>query len=439
VFSSDVKDYVFTVDESAGSRSFVNDEEKKHIYVSIRPSSGSDAMILESITVEYVEGDDNETSGKTGDLDWRLVKLDGTVTVWDSSIREEVVKPKYRLIISGDGDMPDYKRKRDETTGNYYYDTPWRSFDSISEIVIEEGVKSIGYYAFDSFSCLYKATLPSSLKMIGFSAFSSSTLVEINFPEGLETILNYAFAYCFYLKDIYLPASLKKIMPSSFRGNKFNTLTVASGNGTYDSRDGCNAVILTAENQLVLGTPTTVIPATVTSIGEDAFGNCRLTSLVIPDAVTTIGKDAFSYSNDLESLTIGSGVTTIGEDAFKSTGKLADVNFYANPATLTWTGFDAATNFMADKATKIHVKKADLATWQANFGGVNATFVGDLDGGEAEDEGDANGDGEIDVADIDFVIEHIGEPIDDTNRASDVNGDGEINVADVDYIIERIK
>lgn len=53
-------------------------------------------------------------------------------------------------------------------------------------------------------------------------------------------------------------------------------------------------------------------------------------------------------------------------------------------------------------------------------------------------EGDANGDGEIDVADIDFVIESIGADV-ATNKAADVNGDGEINVADVDYIIERIK
>ena len=53
--------------------------------------------------------------------------------------------------------------------------------------------------------------------------------------------------------------------------------------------------------------------------------------------------------------------------------------------------------------------------------------------------GDSNGDSKVDVADIDFVIEHIGESIDDTNKASDVNGDGAINVADVDYIIERIK
>lgn len=52
-------------------------------------------------------------------------------------------------------------------------------------------------------------------------------------------------------------------------------------------------------------------------------------------------------------------------------------------------------------------------------------------------EGDANGDGEVNVADVDYVIESIGEDV-ETHKAADVNGDGEINVADVDYIIERI-
>ena len=51
--------------------------------------------------------------------------------------------------------------------------------------------------------------------------------------------------------------------------------------------------------------------------------------------------------------------------------------------------------------------------------------------------GDANGDGEVNVADIDYIIERIGEPY-ETNKDADVNGDGEINVADIDYIIERI-
>ena len=63
------------------------------------------------------------------------------------------------------------------------------------------------------------------------------------------------------------------------------------------------------------------------------------------------------------------------------------------------------------------------------------SFTGKFGAGNA----DANGDGGVNVADVDYVIEHIGEAFDEKNKAADVNDDGEINVADVDYIIERIK
>ena len=52
--------------------------------------------------------------------------------------------------------------------------------------------------------------------------------------------------------------------------------------------------------------------------------------------------------------------------------------------------------------------------------------------------GDTNGDGEVNVADVDYVIEAIGEDF-ETYKDADANGDGEINVADVDFIIERIE
>ena len=53
-------------------------------------------------------------------------------------------------------------------------------------------------------------------------------------------------------------------------------------------------------------------------------------------------------------------------------------------------------------------------------------------------EGDANEDGNVNVADVDFVIERIGEAINEMNKAADVNDDNKIDIADVDYIIERI-
>ncbi len=50
--------------------------------------------------------------------------------------------------------------------------------------------------------------------------------------------------------------------------------------------------------------------------------------------------------------------------------------------------------------------------------------------------GDANGDGVVDVADADYIIERIGA---DYDKSADVNNDGEVNVADADFVIERIK
>ena len=48
-------------------------------------------------------------------------------------------------------------------------------------------------------------------------------------------------------------------------------ITVAEGNPRYDSRENCDAVIETATNTLVLGTQNTVIPTSVTHIGDGAF------------------------------------------------------------------------------------------------------------------------------------------------------------------------
>ena len=94
-------------------------------------------------------------------------------------------------------------------------------------------------------------------------------------------------------------------------GNPFRTcsgltsIQVALDNTTYDSRNDCNAIIETASNTLIVGSHNSVIPNTVTSIGQSAFFDCRtLTNIYIPNSVTSIGDWAFSECSGLTSVTV---------------------------------------------------------------------------------------------------------------------------------------
>lgn len=62
-----------------------------------------------------------------------------------------------------------------------------------------------------------------------------------------------------------------------------------------------------------------IIPDTVTSIQNRAFGSClNIRSLSLPNSLITIGDDAFENCTSLKSLTIPDSVTEIGEGAFNS-------------------------------------------------------------------------------------------------------------------------
>jgi hypothetical protein len=104
------------------------------------------------------------------------------------------------------------------------------------------------------------------------------------------------------------------------------SMKVESGNTKYDSRDGCNAIILKEENTLVSGCKNTIIPNTVTSIGEDAFAGIEtLTAIEIPNSVTSIGRYAFVDCQGLTSITLPNSLTSIGELALSYCDNLSSV------------------------------------------------------------------------------------------------------------------
>ena len=161
-----------------------------------------------------------------------------------------------------------------------------------------------------------------AITSIGYNCYSGDIVIpSIVKYEGVTYIvtrINGGFRYCPNLTSVKIPSSVTKIGKGLFYGSEnLTTIIVESGNTRYDSRNNCNAIIETKTNTLIEGCKTTVIPNSVTCIGEGAFSFCsRLTSIEIPNSVTTIGNWAFSECINLTSVTIPSSVTSIGEGTF---------------------------------------------------------------------------------------------------------------------------
>ena len=189
----------------------------------------------------------------------------------------------------------------------------------LSNIKISDNLASIKDYMFYSCKALKSITIPNSVTSIGTMAFyECSALTSINISNSVTSIGESAFSKCKALKSITIPNSVASISANAFTDCEvLEKLDVDSENKYYDSRNNCNAIIETASNKLIIGCKNSIIPDTVSSIGNYAFYGCTgLKSITIPGKVTDIGGSAFDSCTSLSSVTISDGVTSIGTHAF---------------------------------------------------------------------------------------------------------------------------
>ncbi len=189
-------------------------------------------------------------------------------------------------------------------------------------------VTEIAELAFTDCHDLTSVTIPNSVTKIGCEAFSETGLTSIYIPESVVDIYNNDNVF----------------------GSELKSITVASGNPVYDSRNNCNAIIYTEDDILITGCVNTVIPDDVGCLGWASFyGITDLTSIVLPGSVSEIANAAFSGCTSLSSVSMAEGLAWLGDYAFYGCSNLKSINL---PSTLQSIG-EAA--FKSTGLKSIHI------------------------------------------------------------------------------------
>ena len=223
-------------------------------------------------------------------------------------------------------------------------------FDSPAEEVSEETLDELALDELETMSEPVQETSPEKETLeaevsdleetIAENAFSScEDLANVDMKSGVKFIGDGAFGGCNMLSDISIPKTVSSIGKLAFTCGNLNSITIEEGNPVYDSRDNCNAIIETATNTLIVGCKNTIIPNSVTSIGEGAFSETGLTNITIPENVETIADGAFAHCEDLVSVEIKSGVKSIGYCAFVECEMLSEITIPNSVETIADEAF----------------------------------------------------------------------------------------------------
>ena len=213
---------------------------------------------------------------------------------------------------------------------------------------IPSDVKHIGDGAFKGCLWMESFTIPEGITEIGSLSFADcANLQQVSLPTTLETIDELAFFNCTALRHVFIPRNVNTIAAAPpFVGCLFlDSITVDPENKTYDSRNGCNAIIETATDKLIAGCTYTQIPNSVKEIGASAFSGLFLpTQIVLPEGIKAIGEQAFAGCKSLERIFIPKSVEELGPAVFFQCKDLFEVHWEGHTEEIPGSTFANCPN-----------------------------------------------------------------------------------------------
>ena len=329
----------------------------------------SSAIVMAAATLTYFPSDTLQN------ISWKITASAETTTepqTWNEDNLTWTLTADGTMTVSGTGAMKAYDIDDSPAT---------QKKDSVKAIVIEDGVTSIGDYAFWNCTGLTSISIPNNVTSIGSSAFEScSQLASIEIPSSVTSIGDYAFSGCSGLTSVNIPEDVTSIGERVFMNcSQLASIEIpksVTSIGKY-AFSGCSGLT----SITILGGVTSIgdfafsscsqlasieIPSSVTSIGNSAFWNCTgLTSITIPNRVTSIGNFAFRYCRSLASITIPDSVTSIGVVAFDSCTNLKTISLSCG-STLKKSDFGRQANLVSYVSHTLKKTEAKAVTCTEN-------------------------------------------------------------------------
>lgn len=280
---------------------------------------------------------------------------------------------------------------------------------SLTSVVLPASLKTLGASAFSGCSSLASITfqtkevagsggvMKSDLESIGNSAFVGTSISEIAFPESTSNITlgQYLFENCSNLTTVRLSTSIVSIELAFTGCSTIETIIIPEGSQNIQLHEDQPLLLNVAQGVITYAFgPISAnaegeytLPEGFISIGSGAFyGQNGIKKLSIPATITSIGGEAFRLCRGLEEVVFaeGSVLTTVGEYAFAYCYSLSSINLPEGLTTLNGFAFYGATSLRSIELPGSLIRVANNVFAYSGLTSVNVPAlqkmsVGDVD------------------------------------------------------------